>query len=76
MAFWIVQNDRLRVGTRVGDLWVAEAVCKPSPGDQISASEAIAYNERTGGEPLPVPPVPLRWWMRLVGAQLPLPFSG
>lgn len=72
MPYWLVRHDRLPVGTRVGDLWVAEAVQRPSPGDQIALAETLAYNE---GAPaaqlplLPLPDVPLRWWMRLVGPQ-------
>lgn len=63
------------MGTRVGDLWVVEAVQKPSPGAQVALAETRAYNEAAPAAQLPLlplPDVPLRWWMRLTGPQLSL----
>lgn len=74
MSYWLVMHDRLSPGTRVGDLWVTETIRRESPGAQISRAQAIAYNEANPSAPLPVDPMPRRWWMRLGGAQLTLPF--
>jgi hypothetical protein len=78
MPVWRIQHDRMKVGTRVPGsnppMWVAEVKHAPSMRDMVSDAYAREYNEvRPENFHVPRVPIRMRWWHRLVGAQLALP---